>query len=150
MTREEAFAYRRMIERGAVALKDAEAVTAPLLFPRWDNYTVFTSDDVAGGIRVVGDDRRLYRVITAHTRQDDWLPSITPTLFELVEGEDKEGSIDEPITAAVGLRYYKNKYYSEEDRLYLCIRDDSGGEGTVLYYLPSALVGNYFEEVTES
>lgn len=150
MTREEAFTYRRIIERAVASLDDTEAVTAPLLFQRWDSFTAFTSEDVTGKIRVVGDDGRLYRVITAHTRQDDWKPSLTPTLFELVEGEDKAGTVGDPIEAAVGLRYYKGKYYSEEGRLYLCIRDDSNGEGTVLYYLPSQLAGNYFEEVSES
>ena len=27
-----------------------------------------------------------------------------------------------------------------------CIRDDSNGQGTILQYLPSQLVGIYFEE----
>lgn len=149
MTREEAFAYRRAILKGAPALNDEDAVTAPLIFPRWDSYDVYTAEDVKSGLRVVGDDMRLYRVITAHTRQDDWKPSVTPTLFELVEGQERAGTIDDPIPAAVGLRYYKGKYYSEGEALYLCIREETEGEGTVLYYMPSQLVGNYFEVVSE-
>ena len=27
-----------------------------------------------------------------------------------------------------------------------CIRDDSNGQGTILHYVPSQLVGIYFEE----
>lgn len=150
MTRDEAYSYRRMIERGARSLDDVEAVRVPLLFPRWEEYSEFTAVDVASGTRVVGDDMRLYRVITAHTRQDDWKPSITPTLFELIEGQEHKGDVDDPIPASTGLRYYKGNYYREDGKLYKCIRDDNAGAGTMLYHLPSELVGNYFEEVIES
>lgn len=147
MTREEAIAYRRAILKGAPVLDDQDALTAPLIFPRWDSFEVFTAEDVENGLRVVGDDQKLYRVISAHTRQDDWKPSIQPTLFELVEGQEHVGTVEDPVPAAVGLRYYKGKYYSESDALYLCIRQDTK-DGTVLYYMPSQLVGNYFEAVS--
>ena len=61
-------------------------------------------------------------------------------------GED--GTIDNPITAAAGMRYYKDLYYADGGKIYRCIRDDSNGQGTILQYLPSQLVGIYFEEVT--
>lgn len=60
-------------------------------------------------------------------------------------GED--GTIDNPITAAAGMRYFKDKYYLDGGKTYKCIRDDSNGQGTILQYLPSQLVGIYFEEV---
>lgn len=41
------------------------------------------------------------------------------------------------------MRYYKDKYYSENGVLYLCTRDS----GNPLAYLPSQLVGQYFELV---
>lgn len=148
MTREEAFAYRRMIEKASKSLDDTDAIATPLLFPRWDEYSEYTAEDVDSGLRVVGDDLKLYRVISAHTRQDDWNPSVSPTLFELVEGQEHAGTIDDPIPAAAGLRYYKDKYYSEGEAVYLCIRQDTE-DGTVLYYMPSQLVGNYFEAVSE-
>ena len=44
------------------------------------------------------------------------------------------------------MRYFKDKYYLEGNDIYLCIRDDTG-EGTILYYWPSVLMGNYFEKV---
>ena len=31
-------------------------------------------------------------------------------------------------------------------KIYRCTRDDSGGQGTILHYVPSQLVGIYFEE----
>jgi len=59
------------------------------------------------------------------------------------------GTIENPITAAAGMRYFKDKYYLDGGKIYRCTRDDSGGEGTVMHYLPSQLVGIYFEEVRE-
>ena len=44
------------------------------------------------------------------------------------------------------MRYIKGKYYKEGEDIYLCIRDDTG-EGTILQYWPSVLVGNYFTKV---
>ena len=49
--------------------------------------------------------------------------------------------------AAVGMRYYKDLYYADGDKIYLCTRDDTNGQGTILHYVPSQLVGIYFEEV---
>ena len=51
-------------------------------------------------------------------------------------------------TAARGMEYYKGKYYLDPNgKTYLCTRDryDAPGSGIVLQYLPSELVGVYFE-----
>ena len=48
--------------------------------------------------------------------------------------------------AAVGMRYYKDLYYADGSKTYKCIRDDSNGQGNILHYVPSQLVGIYFEE----
>ena len=59
---------------------------------------------------------------------------------------EMDGTIDNPITAAAGMRYYKDLYYLDGGKTYRCIRDDSNGQGTILHYVPSQLVGIYFEE----
>jgi hypothetical protein len=41
------------------------------------------------------------------------------------------------------MEYFAGKYYIENGTLYLCTRDS----GIPLYYLPSALIGHYFEVV---
>ncbi len=41
-------------------------------------------------------------------------------------GED--GTIDNPITAAAGMRYFRTKYYLDGGKTYKCIRDDSNGQ----------------------
>ena len=46
------------------------------------------------------------------------------------------------------MRYFKDKYYLDGGKIYRCTRDDNGGEGTILHYLPSQLVGIYFEELS--
>lgn len=145
MTRDEAKLYRDIIRESAKALSNAKAIKVPKLFARWDEYTEFTAEDVENELRVCGDDGKLYKVIMAHKRQDDWKPSLSPTQFELIP-EEHDGTLDDPIPAASGIRYFKDKYYSEGEKIYLCIRDDTG-KGTVLYYVPSQLVGSYFEEV---
>lgn len=41
----------------------------------------------------------------------------------------------------------RHKTRPDGGKIYRCIRDDSNGQGTILQYLPSQLVGIYFEEV---
>ena len=48
-----------------------------------------------------------------------------------------------PIPAALGMIYYKDKYYKENEVLYLCTRDSVNE----LYHMPSVPVGHYFEKV---
>ena len=64
------------------------------------------------------------------------------------EPSDEDGSQEHPFTAARGMEYYKDKYYLDPNgKIYLCTRDrdDAPGSGIVLQYLPSELVGVYFE-----
>jgi len=66
---------RKMMVKSAASLNDEDALSAVQLFPKW-----------AIGVSYVIDERiryedKLYRVIQAHTSQDDWTPDITPALF---------------------------------------------------------------------
>lgn len=75
MNRQMANRYRRHIEQAAVSLPDDDAYYTPELFPRW-----------RAGVALKADARvcygeKLYRVVQAHTTQDDWTPDITPALF---------------------------------------------------------------------
>lgn len=132
--------FRPIIEQAVTSLPDGKAAKIPTLFVKWE----------AGKRYEVGDRREddgvLYKCKQGHTSQLDWKPAQTPALWDRIDVEH-EGTLDDPIPAAVGLVYYKDKYYSEEDKMYLCNRDDTGS-GTVLYYMPSQLVGLYFSEVS--
>ena len=82
MKRFEAIKYRTSIEGAASLQDDAAALENIDLYPLWQ-----------AGIAVnVGDRLRyeetLYKVIQAHTTQDDWTPDKTPALFVVVSVEE--------------------------------------------------------------
>lgn len=120
-------------------IADEIALNYVELYPNWK----------IGKELIVGEriefEGKLYKVITAHTTQETWTPDVTPTLFEPIDVVN-EGTLSNPIIAAAGMTYFKDKYYIDETdgKIYLCIRDDSNGNGTVLHFTPSALVGVYF------
>ena len=75
MTRLQAMAYRRVIEKAAKSLDDEYALEAPEIFPGWQdawNYSV--------GDRVFYEEK-LYKCVQAHTSQSDWKPDVTPALW---------------------------------------------------------------------
>ena len=140
MTRTQAKRFREMITRAAAKLTNAEALTSISLFEPWSG-----EKDYSVGDRV-RDGGKLYRCYNAISANTTWRPSVTPAHWEKVTvGED--GTVSNPITAAAGMRYFKGLYYAEGDAVYLCIRDDTNGVGTILQYLPSQLEGSYFQKV---
>ena len=140
MTRTQAEQFRAKIESAAKNLSDNDALNSIELFPVWSGV-----EDYAQGERCRYRGK-LYRCYNPITANPTWTPDVTPAHWERVTvGED--GTLDNPITAATGMRYYKDLYYRDGDRIYLCTRDDTGN-GTILQYTPSQLVGIYFEEVT--
>ena len=71
----------------------------------------------------------------------------SPTLFVKIE-ETHGGTLEDPIPASVNLEYEKGKYYIENDVVYLMNREGmADGESIVLHFLPSQLVGQYFEVI---
>ena len=92
---------------------------------------------------------RLYRVNEGmgHTTQADWTPDKTPAMFTVVD-ETHAGTLEDPIPAARGMEYTKGLYYIEDSKIYLMSRVGmADGETIVLQYLPSELVGQYFDLV---
>ena len=122
-------------------LNDQLALKYSAMYPVW-----------AAGIAVEVGQRyqygdRLYKVGQAHTTQSDWTPSATPALWTVIDVVHA-GTIDDPIPAVAGMEYTKGLYYSEDGLLYLMNRQGmADGEKITLYYLPSQLVGQYFEVV---
>ena len=78
MTRAKAKQLRQLIERIAVTLDDETALTGVELFPMWAIGTAYAVGDRVqyGGA--------LYKVLTAHTSQDNWTPDAAPSLFAKV------------------------------------------------------------------
>ena len=141
MTRSEANAYRSKIEQAAAKLTDSEALTSAELFERWSGRAYTAGERVTdGGI--------LYKARQDIAANPTWRPSLTPTLWEPVAPPTETGTVDNPITAVIGMTYVTGLYYKEDDKLYLCKRAGTpDGTEIMLYYLPSQLIGHYFEEV---
>ena len=122
---------------------DENAVKVTDLYPVW-----------AIGIAVAKDSRyqfndKLYKVVQAHTTQADWTPDVTPDLWTVID-VTHAGTIDDPIPAVAGMEYVYGKYYIEGETVYICKRTGEAEGGTiVLQFLPSQLVGQYFEVVTQ-
>ena len=140
MKREKAIAIIDAIKRLRETLTDEVAIDYIAIFHDW---TVGEELTVGDRIEYEG---KLYKVVQAHTTQEGWAPDLTPALFEPIDVVN-EGTLTNPIVAAAGMCYFKDKYYLDETngKVYLCTRDDSNGNGTVLHFVPSALIGVYFE-----
>ena len=80
--------------------------------------------------------------------------------FGVREGMEEEhaGTHEDPIpvpdtATTAGMEYEYGKYYSENGTVYLCKRggvenpEEMYGQKETLYYAPSKMVGQYFEEV---
>lgn len=78
--------------------------------------------------------------------QENWNPVDAQAIWTAIEIEHT-GTYDDPIPAARGMEYVKGKYYIENGTIYLMNREGmQDGESIVLQYLPSELVGQYFEK----
>lgn len=129
-------------KKAVVDVSDETAITVPELFDLWSPESV----------KYVSGDRktyngRLYKCIKDHTSQANWSPDKVPALWVVIDVEHA-GTLEDPIPAASGMEYIKGKYYSESGQIYLMNRDGMAeGDKIVLHYLPSQLVGIYFELV---
>lgn len=137
---ERARALRPIIVKAMEGVDDSTAAKAGELFDRWK----------AGEAVEVGDRRyyqptyKVYKVIQAHTTQEDWTPDAAPSLWEVID-VSHAGTIDDPIPAARNMEYKNGLYYSdsEDGKVYLCNRDT----GIAVAYMPHELIGHYFEEL---
>lgn len=139
MRKERAREFRRAAQLTAQGATNTQALTMPSLYPEWAPGTPYGG---AGNIQIVNRPAGLYRARQAHTSQAGWEPENTPALWEHIDVEHS-GTMDDPIPAVRNMEYFNGKYYLEAGALYRCIRDSE----MPLNYLPSELVGNYFEAV---
>lgn len=143
LTKNQALKYRAIIEGGAELLPDSEAVTVKTLYPEWKANEYVN----VGDRRYYPPNFTLYKCTQAHMTQEDWTPDMAISMWTVIEVEHA-GTIDDPIPAVSGMEYVKGKYYIESDVVYLMNREGmADGEAVVLHFLPSQLVGQYFEVV---
>ena len=124
-----------------LTVDDETALTGKELYPVWsENISVSVND------RYQYNDK-LYKCVQAHTTQADWTPDKTPALWAVIH-VTHAGTIEDPIPASRGMEYVKGLYYIENNVIYLMNRQGmQDGESVVLQYMPSELVGQYFEIV---
>jgi hypothetical protein len=117
-------------------LPDESAVKVKTLFPEWVVGKVY-----AVGVRFIynGD---LYKVLQAHTAQDDWTPDTVASLYERID-ETHAGTADDPIPYEGNMALENGKYYTQDDVIYLCNRDTVNPVHNALV----ELVGLYVEIV---
>ena len=122
-------------------IEDKEALDRAIVIYNWDKYI---GKSLKTG-QVVVHDERVYRV-----RQDipivleKQYPSLdTAAIYEVIELV-ATGEIDDPIKYEPPMEIFKDKYYTEDDSKYLCIRDS----GIALSHNLSSLIGLYVELVS--
>lgn len=133
----------KYLKRAADVVDDNTASEAMSLYPLWE-----TGIHVSIGERKVYMGR-LYKCRMAHTTQADWSPDFTPSMWTAID-ISHTGTFDDPIPAVSGMEYIKGKYYIEAGTVFIMNRPGMAeGESIVLQYLPSDLVGQYFEVVQD-
>jgi hypothetical protein len=140
---ERALQLRPVIELASQSLEDAVALTAVELFPQWKEL-VEKKAEVEKGFRFQHDNK-LYRTEQPkYTFVETYVPGTvgTESLFSKVD-ETHAGTIEDPIPYEKNMEIYEGLYYSQNDVVYLCIRDS----GQPLYHDLSALLGSYVEVV---
>ena len=85
---------------------------------------------------------KLYRVIQAHTSQDDWTPDAVASLFEHID-ETHDGTRYDPIPYSGNMALSAGSYYTQDGVTCLCDRDT----GAPVYNTLAQLVGIYVSAV---
>lgn len=94
-----------------------EALSVKQYFPVWK-----INLQVNQGERYLCEDI-LYECIQSHTTQDNWKPGIeTSSLWKIVEVEH-EGTLSDPIPYNGNMELIKDKYYIQNNVIYLCTRN---------------------------
>ena len=135
--------FRKMSMISADSLPDTQAAEVKTLYPVWKEGEAVSID----ARRYYPPTDMLYKCSQAHTTQADWTPDVATSLWTPLDVEHA-GTLEDPIPAVSGMEYVKGKYYSEDGTIYLMNREGMvDGESIVLYFLPSQLVGQYFEVI---
>lgn len=105
-------------------------------YPRWASGADYTV-----GYKVQFDDK-LWRCRQAHSAITGWEPPNVASLWEQV-CESHTGTEEDPIPYDGNMALTSGLYYTQEYRLYRCIRDT----GNPVYHRLEALVGIYVEVI---
>lgn len=128
-----------------------EALEKQVLFPVWGGKYAEIGKNVEPGFRfnytAEGQESPLlYEAIQAHALSSTWVPGIgTESIYKVVQYEH-QGTIDDPIPWTPNMELFKDKYYTEDGVLYVCIRSS---EIALSYKLSELISGGYVEVVIQ-
>lgn len=133
-------------------LSDELAVEIPLMYTSWNDYEDgFEFTENKDRVEYNG---KLWKCKKTHQKQVSWYPGADPTLFIQLDKDEHKGTLEDPIpvpdsVSTSGFEYIVGKYYLEGEDKYLCKRDGmEDGETIELFFMPSNLIGQYFEKVS--
>lgn len=122
----------------ALTVDDATAYRMKEFYPAYEVGKTYAAGDkfIHGG--------ELYRVLQAHTSQENWAPGVgTESLYVRID-EQHDGTKYDPIPYSGNMALENGKYYSQSGVTYLCNRDT----GNPVYNALADLVGIYVEVIT--
>lgn len=139
-THREAEVWRSTIETAMQSIEDdAAALAAAPLYPDW---RWIRGQAVAAGFRF-RHEGKLYKVIQAHTLQDNWIPGVgTESLYSCID-DAHAGTADDPIPYEGNMALACGLHYTQGGVVYRCTRDTI----SPVYNALIALVGLYVEAV---
>jgi hypothetical protein len=72
---------RKALQMFAATLSDEQAMEIATVYPKYEVGKAYKANEMfTDGVNNVGDPQ-LYRVVSDHTSQADWIPSATPSLY---------------------------------------------------------------------
>lgn len=122
-----------------IGLTDDEALSVKDVYPKWDSFIGKTIE--IGFVTLYGGN--LWRARQTHTALEVYPPSInTAALYEVIV-ETHTGDKDDPIPYTPPMEIFKDKYYTQNGVVYLCVRDS----GMALTHDLSSLIEIYVVKV---
>lgn len=118
-----------------LTVNDNTALRMVAFYPEWAENTEYTAE------YKVQRNGKLWRCIQAHTSQAGWEPENAASLWTEI-CESHAGTLEDPIPYSGNMALESGKYYSQDGKVYRCIRDT----GNPVYNALSELVGLYVEE----
>ena len=136
-----AMAQRKIYDKAAGFLTDAEALTVKSVYWQWEDL-VQAGTTVDKGYRFQYGDKLWRTEQPTYTFVAHYVPGAvgTESLFSVID-ESHAGTYEDPIPYDRNMEIYAGLYYIEHGITYLCTRSS----GQPLYNDLSALVGHYVE-----
>ena len=110
-----------------MSLTDEQALEVKDLYPKWEE---LIGQEIAKDFRLTYEGK-LYKALQQHTVQEQWKPGIdTASIYAVISAsadEEHEGTKEDPIPYVQNMVLEKDKYYTQDGVLYLCIQSTLTG-----------------------